>query len=75
MTSKPTVKELRAWAGDKVSPRGRLPWALILAWNKAHPDRPYQKVTPGLRPPGSELHRESTRRGGQRHADLVRRDP
>lgn len=38
--------ELRRWAeskGANVRRNGPLPNWLILAWNKAHPDRPYDK--------------------------------
>jgi hypothetical protein len=41
----PNGPELRAWANDRqpglIAAAGQLPRFLILAWNKAHPDRPY----------------------------------
>lgn len=45
MTDWPSTTEVRAWAvakrPDLVSGRGKLPRFVILAWNRAHPDRPY----------------------------------
>lgn len=41
----PSNPEVRAWGmarkPDMVPNRGRLPNFLIIAWNRAHPDRPY----------------------------------
>lgn len=59
--NRPTTREVRAWAGDKLPPsKGSLPAALIIAWNKAHPDRPY-----GMDTWGEKHHRTGTSAGGR----------
>ena len=44
----PNARELRDWANAKqpgiVQDKGHLPRFVILAWDKAHPDRPYVKA-------------------------------
>lgn len=42
----PNNIEIRRWAqqqpwGHKVSETGQLPKGVVVAWNRAHPDRPY----------------------------------
>lgn len=41
----PSTSEIRNWANSKrpgvIQDKGQLPRYLILAWNKAHPGRPY----------------------------------
>lgn len=37
----PTARELRDWANGKAPTGGRLPRALIVSWNAAHPDRQF----------------------------------
>jgi hypothetical protein len=43
-TSKfPSAGELRQFARGKIATRGMIPNALVKAWNRANPDRPYVK--------------------------------
>lgn len=53
----PTARELRDFANGKADHKGKLPHALIVAWNQAHPDRPYP-VRSSLGP-WSEKHRDT----------------